>query len=269
MIIKKHCLIIGAMKSGTTSLFCTLKDSQDIDASIKKDTKFFIDEKCGGNWHKGSSWYKDQFSNNGTINLEASTHYAKIPDYNGVPDRILKTLRDVKFIYLYRNPIDRAISHFFHNRIVDKEAIDINSALSNIKSKYYNYSNYSKQIIPYLERFDKSKILAINIVDFHQIKLNQILDFIFEQKKNRLSQILQHRNSYSEILEGKQELEPAKTPSNQPVKSNSKIRLAKSVGLKKEVLLKMTDVMQEYYDNFSDLMEIKKVNFSYLYGKYL
>lgn len=257
------------MKSGTTSLFCTLKDSQDIDASIKKDTKFFIDEKCGGNWHKGSSWYKDQFSNNGTINLEASTHYTKIPDYNGVPDRILKTLKDVKFIYLYRNPIDRAISHFFHNRVVDKEFIDINSAFSNIKSKYYNYSNYSKQIIPYLERFDKSKILVINIVDSPKIRLNQILDFIFEHKRNRLSQILQHRNSYSVILAGKQELEPTKKPSNQPVNGNSKISLAKSAGLKKEVLLQMSNVMQEYYDDFSDLMEIEKDNFSYLYGKYL
>ncbi|MCK4919433.1 MAG: sulfotransferase domain-containing protein [Bacteroidales bacterium] len=152
MIIKKHCLIIGAMKSGTTSLYCTIKESQNIDSSMYKDTKFFIDKNCGGNWQKGISWYQQQFSDNGIINLEASTHYSKLPDYTCVANRILKTLKDVKFIYLFRNPIDRAISHFFHNRIVDKESIDINSAFSNVNSKYYHYSNYSKQITPYSNR---------------------------------------------------------------------------------------------------------------------
>nr|VFK61304.1 MAG: hypothetical protein BECKTUN1418F_GA0071002_12524 [Candidatus Kentron sp. TUN]VFK63724.1 MAG: hypothetical protein BECKTUN1418D_GA0071000_12241 [Candidatus Kentron sp. TUN]VFK70275.1 MAG: hypothetical protein BECKTUN1418E_GA0071001_12534 [Candidatus Kentron sp. TUN] len=41
----QYCLIIGAMKCGTTSLFRALSGHAGITASRTKDTKFFIDVK--------------------------------------------------------------------------------------------------------------------------------------------------------------------------------------------------------------------------------
>ena len=260
------------MKAGTTSLYYTLKDYPQIDASLIKDTKFFISKNCKGNWHKGIEWYKSQFSNNGLVNLEASTHYAKLPHYLGVPCRILNTLQNVKFIYLIRNPIDRAISHYFHNRLVDNEIIDINTEFSNINSKYYHYSDYTKQMIPYLKHFDRSNILVKNVVDYQDrnININELLNFIIGQSINNADEKkIQFRNSFKDLLLNNQDSIHTYISIINQKQYCSKISLARSAGLKKKVLQKMIFVMQEKYNEFSELVGLDNKNWIECYEEYL
>jgi hypothetical protein len=162
----KHYIIIGAMKCGTTSLFHSLsKHCPSIKASRVKDTKFFVDQERGGNWEKGLDWYLTMFPQSGGIKLEASTHYAKYPDYPGVAARIKQCLQNVKLIYLVRDPLRRAISHFFHNLLVDKELLDINVAFSSSGNKYLHYSDYALQLSQYHDYFEPEEILTLNLVE--------------------------------------------------------------------------------------------------------
>ena len=154
-----HCLIVGAMKAGTTSLYDYFSGVEGIAVSRKKDTRFFVSETQGGNFFRGSAWYQEQFPPDVVCRIEASTHYTKWPDYSGVPERIHRTLIRPKFIYLVRDPVKRAISHYFHNLVVDGDVPEINSAFQGIESKYVIYSDYALQLRQYLQFF--------NVADFY------------------------------------------------------------------------------------------------------
>ena len=272
MISHNHCLIIGAMKAGTTSLFHTLKDYPQINASFIKDTKFFISKDHKGNWHKGIEWYNKQFPQSGLINLEASTHYAKLPYYSGVPERIANTLQNVKLIYLIRNPVERALSHYFHNILIDNEINDINAEFSNIESKYYQYSDYAKQISPYLRYFNESDILIKNIIDSDNDKndLCEVLSFILDKTNIDVEdKRIQTKNTFQDLL--LHNLDVVFFDLNQlTLKNNcSKISLARRIGLKKDVLLKMIFVMQENYNVFSEIIDCYEKNWIDYYEEYI
>ena len=111
-------IIIGAQKSGTTSMYAYLEQHPDIIGSLNKEIHFFD----GGtnpkvdNFKKGINWYKAHFPlcenvENKKI-FEASPLYIFSPL---VPKRIANYIPKVKVIALLRNPSDRAISHYFHN----------------------------------------------------------------------------------------------------------------------------------------------------------
>lgn len=162
----KHCIIIGAMKCGTTALFRSLSNHcSSINVSKVKDTKFFVEQDRGGNWEKGWGWYLEMFPPSNGILLEASTHYTKYPYYPGVPARIKASFQEVKLVYLVRDPLQRALSHFFHNLFVDGEALAIDQAFSTKSSKYIQYSDYALQLSQYYDYFDRDVILVINLVD--------------------------------------------------------------------------------------------------------
>ena len=106
-------LIIGAAKSGTTTLHRYLCLHPQIYMSPVKEPCFF-DRDVG--WKKGLDWYKSLFAGAeaGQVCGEASTNYTRFPQVPDVPSRVAATLPDVKLIYIMRDPIDRTYSHFLH-----------------------------------------------------------------------------------------------------------------------------------------------------------
>ncbi len=165
--LRGHSIVIGAMKSGTTSLFRWLSILQGIAPSRPKDTKFFLTDPQGGTYSKGLEWYGAQFIDNSDTlwRMEASTHYTKYPDYSGVPKRIRDSLASPRLIYVVRNPVERSLSHFFHNLVVDGSANDINESLACFACKYYYYSDYALQLAQYLEYFDRDVLFVADVLD--------------------------------------------------------------------------------------------------------
>lgn len=102
-------IIIGAQKSGTTSLFKYLSAHPRIYMPAEKEIEYFQNDD---KFSKGREWYyKRYFDNAGSqeIKGEASTHYMM---YESVPGRIQSYYPDIKLIACLRNPIDRAYSHY-------------------------------------------------------------------------------------------------------------------------------------------------------------
>ena len=162
-----NAIVIGAMKSGTTSLFKWLSGVRGITVSCQKDTKYFLNGPQGGNYAKGLDWYADQFLDDSeTIwRIEASTHYSKYPDYKGVPKRISESLAKPKLIYTVRNPVERSLSHFFHNLIVDGTVTNINASLACFECKYFYYSDYALQLTQYFKYFGRDTFFIGDFLD--------------------------------------------------------------------------------------------------------
>ncbi|MET0564315.1 MAG: sulfotransferase [Gaiellaceae bacterium] len=150
--------MIGAMKSGTTSLHHYLSLHPQIFMSEEKEPRFFTDE---AKWSQGPAWYEAHFPEPAPIRGESTPDYTKFPAIRGAPKRIHSVIPDVRLIYLVRDPIERIISHYVDsysfgrlNRTIDEELADFDCHL-------VNCSRYYVQIEQYLEYFNPDRILIL------------------------------------------------------------------------------------------------------------
>lgn len=159
-----NLIVIGAMKSGTTSLHYYLSLHPEIFMSKTKELDFFVAE---GNWDKGLGWYESHLADAGANNAkkvygESSTNYTKYPSVQGVPARMHSIIPDAKLIYIIRNPVERIISHYLHNYIKGVENRPISEVLLNFeKNHYVDDSRYYFQLEQYLKHYSKDNILII------------------------------------------------------------------------------------------------------------
>jgi hypothetical protein len=128
-----HFIVIGAQKSGTSSMFSYLKQHPQIVRPILKEPYFFDRQ-----YHRGLSWYGCNFPSLRTVGrlndrhgrahltFEATATY--VFDQN-VPARIARDLKTRKFILLLRNPVERAISAYWHARRMDIESRSLAEAM--------------------------------------------------------------------------------------------------------------------------------------------
>jgi hypothetical protein len=154
-------LIIGAMKCGTTQLFHTLATHPQVVACALKEPNFFVDHPNVGNWSRGAEWYASLFRDRPGLRLEASTAYTK--DYldTGVALRIRSFCPDAKLIFLFRDPVDRATSHYLHSVTEQREERPIDEAMLDLKSNYVRLSLYHEQLRPYLGLFPRNQIFVL------------------------------------------------------------------------------------------------------------
>jgi hypothetical protein len=152
-------IVIGSMKSGTTSLYHYLRSHEQIFMSRIKELDFFAE---AANWSRGMDWYRQQFKGAETALArgEASTLYTKYPEHGGVPERIAAALPDVRLVYVVRDPIERLRSHYQHRVMTGKEKSPPEVALLEDPS-YLNCSKYAMQLERYLDHFPREQILVV------------------------------------------------------------------------------------------------------------
>lgn len=150
-------IVIGTMKGGTTSLHKYLGTHPQVGVSKPKETNFFLDRN-----KKDLSWYRRCFEGDFRICGEVSPNYTKYPGFSGVPKRMHETLPNAKLIYLVRDPIERAISHYLHNWVKKRTSEPIEKAFLPVEeSGYLNTSRYYYQITQYLKYYAQNNILLI------------------------------------------------------------------------------------------------------------
>lgn len=66
----------------------------------------------GPEWRARLAEYGDLFDRPAPVRGEASTAYAAYPWEPEIPDRIAGTVPDARAVYLVRDPVDRALSHY-------------------------------------------------------------------------------------------------------------------------------------------------------------
>jgi Sulfotransferase domain len=172
-------IIMGAAKSGTTTLFRYLERHPQICLSKIKEPNFFgMDE----NYQKGLDWYSSMFSGAKPDQVcgEASTDYAKFPKFPATAKRLAQTLPDVKLIYLIRNPVNRAYAYYRHvgRKFKVRETFEEHIGHTQI---CLESSNYMMQIENYLQFFPKESFLFLmmeDLIDHSEKTLPKICRFI-------------------------------------------------------------------------------------------
>lgn len=151
-------IVIGAMKCGTTSLHYYLRSHPDIFMPREKELDYFSNES---NYEKGESWYRSKFQENNLLNGEASPNYTKAHLFKGIPEKMYQLLPNVKLIYLYRDPVERAYSHYIHSLSSGREKKAPEEALT-ADSNYLLTSRYYWQLNHYLKFYPRSHFLLID-----------------------------------------------------------------------------------------------------------
>ncbi|MGC9505761.1 sulfotransferase family protein [Baaleninema sp.] len=191
-------LILGAQKGGTTSLFYYLSHHPMVRVAPQKEVHFFDLQ-----YHLGADWYASQFPPTppNAITGEASPYYLFHPD---VPRRVAATCPQVKLIALLRNPVDRAISQYFHEVKLGFETLSLEDAFGQEPQRLaqeaeklrndpnyhsYNYQHYSylargrylEQLQQWWNHFPREQLLILNSETFYRNPshtLTQVLSFL-------------------------------------------------------------------------------------------
>lgn len=152
-------IVIGAMKCATTSLHYYLGLHPDVAMVAEKELHFFVAER---NWSKGLAWYQRQFVGRTAVHGESSTTYTRFPDYPGVPARMHRLVPNARLIYLVRDPIDRAVSHYVHEWAAGREHRPLAEAFRDLSgSPYLSFSRYAMQLEQYLPFYSPESILVL------------------------------------------------------------------------------------------------------------
>jgi hypothetical protein len=201
-------IIIGAQKSGTTSLYTYLASHPAIARAVTKEVHYF-----DVNYHKGLSWYRTHFPLRRQLEqagrrlgvdpivVEASPYYLAHPL---APYRVKGLLPNVRMIVLLRNPIERAISHHNHaiadgserlplaeavereEERLDGEAARIESVplYTSFNHQHFSYlarGRYAEQLEVWYSLFEREQLLILESARFFAdpgATLDRVYDFL-------------------------------------------------------------------------------------------
>lgn len=154
-------LIIGAMKCGTTTLQAQLALQDGVFMTTPKEPNFFSDDAV---YARGQVWYESLFADaaEGALKGEASTHYTKLPTYPKTMERMQTLLPAPKLIYMIRNPVARAVSHYLHEWSQGVMGDDAAAAFRR-HPEIVAYGCYGMQIAPYVAAYGAERIFLTSL----------------------------------------------------------------------------------------------------------
>ena len=168
---KPNLFVIGAMKSGTSYLRKLLRAHPDIFMCDPEEPSYFVDPPqlrmvWRDMWRRGlwrsEEQYLELFRPAGDARIlgEASTNYTKLPLVTGVCERIGDFNPEARFVYVMRDPVERAISHYWHMVRFHAEHRPIAQAVRQ-DPQYLTVSDYAMQLRPYLRRFGRDRFAIL------------------------------------------------------------------------------------------------------------
>ncbi|WDE00534.1 sulfotransferase family protein [Thalassomonas actiniarum] len=180
-----NCMIVGAQKAGSSSLYHYLVQHPQVHASFSKEKHYFDGGTVANldTFAKGQPWYQAHFPlktqvKPGDVCIDASPLYLFNPL---VAQRIKAQIPHCKIIILLRNPVERAISHYYHVKRFGHEKLTLKDALAQESNRLANALNrkdyqdpafrlysyqarglYLQQIALYQQHFASEQILILN-----------------------------------------------------------------------------------------------------------
>ncbi|MDY7003539.1 MAG: tetratricopeptide repeat protein [Cyanobacteriota bacterium] len=176
-------IIIGTGKSGTTSLYNYLSQHPQILPAIKKEIYFW-----SIHFDKGINWYLAHFPPipKGIKFLTGEATPTYIYSWH-TPERLFSIFPQIKLIVILRNPVDRAISHYYHEVRTKRENKSLSEAIFsqlerlqktpesalqeaywNYVSRYISYGVYVEFIKKWMAIFPRKQFLILRSEDFYQ-----------------------------------------------------------------------------------------------------
>lgn len=162
-------LVVGAAKSGTTSLWEGLRRHPEVFLPSTKEIHFFDDDD---NWSRGAEWYRTFFRlQDGRRAVgEATPSYLASP---AAPARMAETVPHARLIAIFRDPVKRAYSSYFHMRYYGWEHRSFDQAVAeelrapdwDLWPHYLAGGRYAAQLERLAEHFARAQILTVLLDD--------------------------------------------------------------------------------------------------------
>jgi hypothetical protein len=192
--MKPDFLILTFPKSGSTSLYETLKKHPDICLPLNKETWYFSRE-----YPKGESWYRERFWHCNKYNSkkkvgEISTETLLKDEYL---ERMKETLPGAKIVVLLRDPLQRTVSHYYHSVREGYETRSFEEALPGKKKNEDSYVNegiYKYGYLAFSLRYKSSIKALLNLYEMEKIKF-----ILFENLIEEPVKVLHELQSFLEV----------------------------------------------------------------------
>jgi Sulfotransferase domain len=174
-------LIIGAQRSGSTSLFNYLVQHPHVLPPLGKEIHYFdLHHARGLRWYRGRFPFAHRLRPP-ALTIDASPYYLPHPL---APARAYRLLPDVKLVALLRNPVERAFSHYQHEVRDGRESLSFPEALERETERlageeerlerepgYYSYNHhrysyvrrglYLEQLLRWTRWYPRSQLLVL------------------------------------------------------------------------------------------------------------
>ncbi len=172
-------LIIGAMKAGTTTVFRWLDMHPGTALPKVKEPAFFAHDY---QWDRGLDWYKSLFpGTDDNVTGEASVIYTHPRFTDAAAARIASVLPEVKIVFVARDPIKRARSHYVHQVQRGRETRTWAEASNDPANPYLARSRYWACLSPYVSRIQKKRIHTVwfeEVFSEDESEWLRLLDFL-------------------------------------------------------------------------------------------
>ncbi|RKX93397.1 MAG: hypothetical protein DRP84_08515 [Spirochaetes bacterium] len=174
-------IIPGPPKSGTTTLRILLGRHHDIYMPDREIGFFNNDE----NYDQGLKWYEkffDKWNGEKAVGEKTPSYFF----HPKTPARIKKCLPDAKIIFIFRNPVDRSYSHYWHDvrKAEIKESFEgvikkeIKGEIQDFKRRYLEISTYIIHLKRWERYFSKSQMFFLTLEGLNKEKLREVLKFL-------------------------------------------------------------------------------------------
>lgn len=163
-------VLLGAMKSGTTTLHEYLDAHPGIWMSTPKEPQFFSRDHV---YARGFDWYRGLFAGARADQVcgEASTCYTRFPYFGDVAAKVREHLPDARFLYLMRHPVERAYSHYRHlmqeRSLANEPVLSFERALDEIP-EIVDTSLYLRQLETWFARYPRERFHLIVLDDLER-----------------------------------------------------------------------------------------------------
>lgn len=198
-------IIAGAQKCGTSSMHQYFTQHPRLLAGSIKEVHFF-DGGLDPLWDKysgGEALYRSYFPLRATVRQKKALCFEASPDYIFNPmaaERMADMVPDAKIVVLLRDPVERAISHYFHELRRGRETENIETAFAleesriapalaqgNFKdTRFINLSyclrgHYADQLERLFAHYPREQVLVLEAESFFEdplVGMGQVLEFV-------------------------------------------------------------------------------------------
>lgn len=192
-MIKQRFVIAGERRSGSTSLYEILKKHPEVHMIAQSDFDFFIEPELFDfkekqdlmDWDTNHS--KDDYEQVFQLNNSNAYKDADLLWWRKAHDRIAEYDKQSKFIFILREPIKRAESHYMNELKKGREKMTFNEA---IKRNEIELSDWERLHLCYKERGHYAKSLKrfYRFVDKSRVKVI-VLEELFDHWETQMEDL--------------------------------------------------------------------------------
>lgn len=188
-------IIAGTAKGGSSLLYQLLDKHPLVQMSLHKEPSLF-----DMNWNIYDKMLQSEFPNKEGIMGEATVEY--MVNYKSL-ERIKDKIPRVKLIFILRDPIKRAYSHYWHRVKMGSEKRKFEDTINNITNYTIYYGLYGQHLKQVYKLFEKNQILILFLEEFvttYPVEYGKLLYFLdlpsFTQKLQKVneSKIYKHEH---------------------------------------------------------------------------